>query len=207
MSDIRRKLGDEIKLPTEAACRSLRHLLRETTHEIHQRLHLHDGFAAIQDETIDRSAYQNLIVRLYGFHLPFELAAGFERERSGRLEEDLRALGLDPGDRAVPICRHLPRLDSTERRLGALYVVEGAALGGRELAKGLNGLLGATGTEGRRFFMGRGPGTAQGWRDYLALLSAASTEPSAQAEVISAAVETFAVFEDWLSGWKVINHA
>ena len=61
-------------------------------------------------------------------------------------------------------------------------------------------------TEGRQFFIGRGAGTSEAWRSYLAQLSAAPPEPSARAEIVKGAVEVFAAFEHWLNGWSASSH-
>lgn len=180
----------------------LRVLLREATQDSHGRLHSHEGFARVQAATIDLPAYCDLLLRLYGFYLPFEAMAEAGSQRSRWLEEDLLALGADDRLLASAMCPNVPALDTAERRLGAHYVVEGSALGGGVLAKGLDALLGVGVAEGRRFFTGRGRGTAEAWNAYLARLTAASTEPAAQAGIVEAATETFAVFEQWLTGWK-----
>ncbi len=198
------RIGEVITLGIETARAdpSLRLLLRAATQEVHDRLHRHAGFAAIQDATIQSADYQRLLARLYGFYLPFEAAAGIGAERSTWLAADLAALGAPRPLAALPRCPHLPWLASAHSRLGARYVVEGSALGGRELARSLDRLLGTDAMAGRRFFVGRGSGTGEAWRDYLAQLSAAPPEPAARAEIISGAVATFAAFEDWLDGWS-----
>ena len=187
---------------TRPAAASLRLDLRAATQDVHDRLHRHVGFAAVQDATIGMADYQDLIVRLYGFYVPFEAALAIPPDRSNWLAGDLRALGLKRPPHAIPKCGHVPRLDSACLKLGALYVAEGSALGGRELARGLDRLLGKDVTQGRRFFIGRGAGTGAAWRSHLAQLSAAPPEPSTRAEIIRGAVETFAAFEHWLDGWS-----
>jgi len=184
----------------------VRWVLRAATQDVHDRLHRHAGFAAIQDATIGLAEYQNLIVRLHGFYVPFEAAAGIGPDRSTWLAGDLAALGLARPLQALPRCPHVPRLDSAHLRLGALYVVEGSALGGRDLARGLDRLLGKDVTAGRQFFIGRGPGTGEAWRGYLAQLSAAPSGPPVRAEIIKGAVETFAAFEHWMDGWNTLSH-
>lgn len=195
-----------LRLDAEEAEPSLRWVLRAATQGVHDRLHHHAGFAAIQDATIDLADYRDLIVRLYGFYVPFEAAAGIGPDRSGWLAADLEALGLDRPLHALPRCPHVPHLDGADLRLGALYVAEGSALGGRGLARGLDQLLGRDATAGRRFLIGRGAGTGEGWNSYLARLSAAPYGPSARAEIIKGAVETFAAFERWLNGWSTSSH-
>ena len=53
---------------------------------------------------------------------------------------------------------------------------------------------------------GRGTGTGEAWRGYLAQLSAAPSKPPVRAEIIKGAVETFAAFEHWLDGWNTLSH-
>jgi heme oxygenase len=195
-----------LRRATGKAAPSLRLELRAATQDVHGRLHHHAGFAAVQDATISLAHYEALIVRLYGFYVPFEAAMAIEPERSTWLAGDLAALDHKRPLHALPMCRHIPRLDSAYLRLGALYVAEGSALGGRELARGLDRLLGTGVAEGRQFFIGRGAGTGEAWRAYLALLSGAESEPSACAEIIKGAVKTFAAFEHWLNGWSTSSH-
>lgn len=195
-----------LRKATVRAASSLRLELRAATQDVHDRLHCHVGFAAIQDATIGLADYQDLIARFYGFYLPFEAAVAIGPDRSNWLAGDLAALDVKRPLHAVPTCGYVPRLDSAHLRLGALYVAEGAALRGRDLARGLERLLGKDVTKGRQFFIGRGAGTGEAWRSYLAQLSAAPPEPSARAEIIKGAVETFAAFEHWLNGWSTSLH-
>lgn len=186
---------------------NLHGVLRGATLDVHQRLHRHQGFAAIQDATIDLASYRRLLIRLYGFYIPFETAAGIGCERSEWLKDDLGALGVDAASLATTaLCREIPRLATHEARLGALYVIEGSALGGRQLGRNLAHLFGSDAVAGRRFFLGRGAGTGEAWRTYLAQLSAGAGHPAARPKIIDAAQETFAVFERWLAGWSGAAH-
>jgi heme oxygenase (biliverdin-IX-beta and delta-forming) len=185
---------------------ALHDLLRSTTREVHERLHSHRGLAAVKAGRIGRTHYVALLRRLHGFHRPFEraagLAAGSARGRTGWLEADLGAFGFDRAMcAAIPQCPAFPNRASPRYFLGACYVVEGSALGGRGLARQLDGLLGIGVMEGRRFFNGHGMTTGTVWREYLARLSAAPQDCVAQAEVIEGATATFATFEQWLEGW------
>ncbi len=182
---------------------SCRELLRAATQAPHERLHLHDGFAVVRDGTITLADYRALLIRLYGFYQPFERAAGVERIRTHWLERDLAWLGIQAsGFPRISLCQDIPRYDCLERRLGALYVVEGSALGGRLLCRGLDRLLGPASIEGRRFFEGRGAGTGDAWRGFLDRLASVGAESMRRAALVSAAVETFEVFETWLGGWS-----
>lgn len=185
---------------------SCRDLLRLATQGPHERLHLHAGLSVVRDGTITLTDYRTLLVRLYGFYLPFERAAGLDNVRTQWLESDLAWLGVEAA--AVSrfrVCADIPRYDCPERRLGALYVVEGSALGGRQLCRGLDKLLGVAAIEGRRFFAGRGAGTGDAWLGFLDRLASVGPDPTGRAALVSAAVETFEIFESWLSGWSEIT--
>ncbi len=199
-------IGDGSTTPRSLQPQSFRQLLQTATGETHQRLHHHSGLSAVQDGTISRSDYRSLLERLHGFHRAFELAAGLTAERSVWLALDIEALGgFDQPGGSPPLCPAMPDFDTAESVLGALYVVEGSALGGRSLARGLDRLLGPGTPHGRRFFEGRGQETGAAWRAFLVRLEHASRESSARAAVIESAVETFSVFEKWLNGWSTAD--
>lgn len=182
---------------------SCREDLRFATQAPHERLHAHSGFSAVQDGTICLTDYRALLVRLYGFYLPFERAADLDPVRTQWLERDLTWLGLDPTSfPGMPRCADLPPLPTPDHRLGALYVVEGSALGGRLLARGLDPLLGPESAEGRHFFLGRGGATGAAWRDYLHALATVDNHSQRRAVVFDAAILTFEVFEAWLEDWS-----
>ncbi len=179
---------------------SLRDVLRDATAEVHQRLHRHPGFAAVASGRISLCEYRDLMCRLFGFYAPFEAAAALPPDRSRRLERDLGDLGVSSEFIvAFPRCADLPALETAQQRLGARYVVEGAALGGQILARGLDDLLGPS-AAGRRFFLGRGPKTGPAWTAFLTTLNALPSEAHGQA--IAAATGTFEAFEAWMHGWR-----
>lgn len=103
----------------------------------------------------------------------------------------------------LPRCTGLPAIVSRDFLLGARYVIEGSALGGRGLARQLDPLLGTGIPAGRRFFSGHGSETGTVWRSYLAQLSAAPTSAMSRDAIITGATTTFAIFEQWLDGWNV----
>lgn len=182
------------------ACRES---LRVATHAPHERLHRHSGFAAVKDGTIGPADYRTLLVCLFGFYVPFERAIDADRIRTQWLARDLNCLGVDAESIGrIRLCADIPRYDFLERRIGALYVVEGSALGGRQLYRGLDQLLGKETTDGRRFFAGRGAETGSAWSGFLDQLALVGAEPTERAAMVGAAVETFEIFETWLHGWK-----
>lgn len=195
-----------LEFPSRSTCppaSDLRECLRAATSEVHERLHRHPGLAAVQSGTIGKAAYTALLRRLLGFHQPFEMMANLAPDRTVWLEHDLIDLGVDPSSlAALPRTWAFPAKASADYLLGARYVVEGSALGGRGLARQLDGLLGTGVTEGRRFFTGHGAETGAVWRAYLDQLSSARAGSSAQAAIVAGANQTFAIFEQWLEGWN-----
>lgn len=176
------------------------------TNDVHQRLHRHTGFAAVQDGTISQGDYTKLLIRLDGFHRAFEIAARVGNERSHWLARDLETMRGERWQPGVAEQRPtMPSLDSSERLLGALYVVEGSALGGRGLARGLDRLLGSGTSDGRRFFNGRGSETGVMWCDFVSRLELVSAKPAARIAAVDAAVEMFSIFEVWLEGWRAAD--
>jgi len=193
--------------PKSAATKNgvLRNALREKTAEVHERLHQHDGFHAVQRGNIDVQGYSDLLKRLYGFYLPYEAAAQTTPERSDWLRRDLTSLSVpDHAWQTIPLCDHMPRLDTVERRLGAQYVVEGSTLGGRTLALRLDPICGVGVADGRRFFQGRGSGTGEAWSGILNRLNGYDDDETTHKAVVNAALETFVCFEQWMTGWKAL---
>ena len=185
---------------------SLRHALRTATADVHVRLHLHAGLASVAKGRIDIASYRQLLLRLYGFYRPFEDVAGIEPLRSGWLASDLRVLATPDRRLAeAAVCAALPRLDSPQAVLGAMYVVEGSALGGRGLARQLNGLLGDATLSGRRFFASNGADTGRAWSTFVDRLDQVATRD--EMVVIDAAIATFCCFENWMDGWEASDNA
>jgi heme oxygenase len=193
----------------------LRTRLRVSTAEVHERLHRHEGFAAVAAGTIDLIDYQRLLSRLWGFHYPFEttlrqvdckLDIGVEFEARGRsrlLESDLVALGWDrPSVIRLPQCENLEVPKGAAVFMGALYVVEGSTLGGIQLARALESLVALDSGEGRSFFRGYGDRHAAMWRSFLNRLEDFASSESDSAAVIDGAIRTFVDFENWMAGWN-----
>lgn len=180
--------------------------LREATKGIHERL----GRALpLTNAELTLDAYRDVIEAYYGFLAPLEtrlaVAASKSdglvpmrgREKLWRLRQDLRALGSTDGRiEALPRCTWVPEVSTVPRALGCLYVVEGATLGGRIVARAVGEHLGLGPSTGATFFDGYGPATGAMWRSFLDCLKACTTSRD---EAVEAAVDTFAALERWLS--------
>ncbi len=186
----------------------LRERLRTETAAIHARLHRHPGLSAAASGKIDSTDYRALIIRLYGFHRAFEdCVCGFVRfedgpTRSDLLASDLEALGIGSDGRdAIPLCAAIKPFLTSAEALGALYVVEGSALGGMQIARALRSASTPTGVTGYRFFSNDGV-SRPGWKELLARLEEVR-DPHEERAAIDAAVSTFRVFEEWMKDWEL----
>jgi heme oxygenase len=169
--------------------------LREATHATHMRLHGLPQFTAIAEGRLDRADYVELLKSLHAYHRTIAGAASRGRlthlssspRRMEMLGGDLASLGASPARRE----RIWPP-SSSEALLGAIYVAEGSALGGRVIARQLDYLFGEE-TEGRTFFHGDGE-TGPHWRAFLAAVKDDCAE-SGMPEMVAGAEASFALFE------------
>ncbi len=179
--------------------------LRDATKSAHQRIERSVRFL---DEGASADGYRAHLALLYGFIAPLEreLLARFggvdplelpARQKRALLEADLRALGVEePLD--LPICARLPRIDSLQRALGCLYVLEGSTLGGRYLERKLRQLQPDAIARAHAYFSCYGPATGERWKAFCAALETLGDEER-ERELLDAACETFARLDDWLN--------
>jgi heme oxygenase len=156
--------------------------------------------------------YRQLLERFWGFYAPIEqqITAGSDWARYGvdiqqrlktpALARDLQALGLSPAAiAALPRCCVLPAPDDFPHRLGCLYVLEGATLGGQIIARAVRDRLGLTPAHGCGFFASYGDQVGSMWQAFRALVIAAAVDELAELALVRGAHETFAAFGGWLA--------
>jgi len=110
------------------------------------------------------------------------------------LLNDLTAIGFKE---KPPVSEELPAIQTVEQAIGALYVLEGATLGGKSISQ----LLLKTGIglqiENLSFFNAYGKETGPMWMQFLSYLNHYTTEAK-QATIIQTANETFLKFKLWI---------
>ena len=97
------------------------------------------------------------------------------------------------------IAFYSPNEDPSPRLVGALYVIEGATLGGQMIAARLAKSINARPAAGADFFNVYGDQVDLRWRELWAFLNVCLTEAEA-AEVLATACHCFQFFEQSLSG-------
>lgn len=178
--------------------------LREATAALHERV---ERRLEIMDPHLTLPRYTRVLTVFYSVYRSLEereeracadtpfvhFVAG--RRKVPHLEADLAAMGLSATDLgAITPSTHLPELRTAESAVGALYVTEGATLGGQFIAKHVARVLGLTPATGLSFFTGDGPGIPAQWRVFRDLLA---TQPAAAApSILSAAIATFTCFDN-----------
>lgn len=182
----------------------LRHL-RERTREQHEQV---EARLPLLRDDVSADAYRDLLVRFHGFYAPLEArlcavaelaAAGADpagRRKAPLLARDLAALGVDAG---AP-CTDLPDVSTPARAWGAMYVLEGATLGGQLIRRHLAGVLDLSPENGGAFFAAYGDRVGPMWKAFGAALTAwADAHPAAEDEVVAGAADTFARLDAWLA--------
>ncbi len=189
---------------------SLLEALRKGTALLHVALEKRLPFFS---ERLDADGYQRLIQAYYGFYQPMEAALydsglipdGFDqalRVKTPTLVSDLHALGLAPD--ALPRCANLPPLDTPAACLGAMYVLEGATLGGQVLRREMQQRLGINAENGGAFLNVYGVETGRRWKDFLDYLGRIPLDTPTRQHAVDAARSTFSCFEQWLDSQEVL---
>lgn len=167
-------------------------------------------------EKLDAGWYRRLLQAYYGFYQPMETALyasglipdGYDsalRVKTPTLLGDLRALGLnDYAINALPRCTQHPTFDTPAACLGALYVLEGATLGGQVLRREMARRLGIHADNGAAFLDVYGAETGRRWKDFLDYLGRLPLDADAKQRAVDAARSTFSGFEQWLARQEVL---
>ena len=130
--------------------------------------------------------------------LPTALRDDFaSRSRLGLLRKDLALLDADrvmPGDLGKACSQAVAAIDLTSAAatFGAMYVLEGSALGGRIVAAAASASLGLDVDNGAAYFHGLDRHTAARWASFRALLEEhVGSEPLSRAQACASACQTF----------------
>ncbi|MGC4005279.1 MAG: biliverdin-producing heme oxygenase [Pirellulales bacterium] len=178
--------------------------LKDRTADIHDRL---ESKLTIFDDDFSLADYRELLNAFYGFYRPCEErmkralqddASDLEdflhdRLKTPALVADVRTLS-DGEDAPIPDAVELPEFKSRSHILGAMYVMEGATLGGAVIAKHLRRRFGPAVDESLNFFTIYGERTGSQWSAFRDLLSIHDS-PGVNQTIIASAVRTFECLE------------
>ena len=188
---------------------SLSAQLREHTAPLHREI---ETLLRLPGAICSRADYQDWLGRFLGLYDPLQRAlvtfSEWEslgllmsaRDHTGCLVDDLVALGIDPRElpRASP--ELLPDLPTFGHALGALYVIEGATLGGRLILRDIEPRVDASIAGATRFFGGRGETVGPMWQGFrVALDEFGLKRPQLCAGVVAGAERTFQAMLVWFA--------
>jgi heme oxygenase len=191
-------------------------LLREATAAHHART---EAVIPILDPALDRAGYAEILRRMLAVYAPLEFAIERALAADARVTElpdptvldlparrkvpllrrDLVALGDDPALVEAAVVSALDASDvggawprTAAEAIGALYVLEGATLGGQIVCRQVAPRLGLDLAAGCAFYGSYGPRVGPMWRAFGAFVGAFdAAAPQARDAVVDAARATF----------------
>lgn len=178
--------------------------LKEATREQHENL---ENTVDVMNQMFSMENYKTLLSKFYRFYSSIEpeLAKldlkkyGYDlndRLKTPKLEKDLESLGILDEAKKLPAWNNLPSLDSAEKAFGALYVIEGATLGGQVINRHLKQHLDLTPENGGLFFSGYGAKTGERWKEFIEITTNFAFQAKADETIVEAAKNTFDSFRD-----------
>jgi heme oxygenase len=184
--------------------------LKVETAEVHRKV---ESVLKIMDPTLSREEYRNVLTCFFRIYRPLEnrlakhtsfLNPEFNlqlRSKAQLIRADLIDLGCtDAQLNKIKNADSFAKVNSMPTMIGALYVVEGATLGGQLICRSLrkNSELG---NEAHRFFSGYGERTGLMWKEFCRL-TIESTRPDDFNGILQSAKLTFeAIYQ------QLANHA
>lgn len=181
-----------------------RHWIKNATAEVHQRLHHHPILAPLTSGDVTMAQYLRALTGLHGIFAPMESCLSktsdlaFRSPRSALLEADIRALAGETAEtRLRVLASGIPVWTDADRPLGACYVLDGTAFGGRSMVGHLRVRLGLAET-GTTFMGSVGVDIAGEWRTLMTMMGDRAGDEHAAERMMDGAIATFAAIERWL---------
>ena len=176
--------------------------LKEQTRDQHENL---ESIVDVMNKMFTRADYESLLTKFYRFYSSVEpkvaandmRANGIEvgeRTKLKWLERDLTSLGAIDRAKQLPEFSYTPVLDSPAKAFGAMYVMEGATLGGQVITRHLKQHLDLTPETGGAFFNSYGERVGPMWKAFGAAITAFAEQHQSNREIVQAAKDTFDSF-------------
>lgn len=184
----------------------IREILKAETLKDHE--HLEDKFNVLLSRKLTKKTYLSLLKHLYRFHFYFEKNLEelpiknkvienylLERKKTQWLKQDIEVLLNSPLNMSLNEVDdfHFNDFSNIASLMGAIYVLEGATLGGQIITKKLKAHEDLLINEATRFYAGYHEDTGRMWRDYLTSLESYPWEDYGKEKAVSGAK---AIFKD-----------
>jgi heme oxygenase (biliverdin-IX-beta and delta-forming) len=174
--------------------------LKESTHPSH--VALEKKMVVMVKKIRTRQDYVKFLKLMYGYYSALEKRVQEylsdpeidKRRKAERLLEDISHF---ENSSTPDLCNELPPIRSHAEALGAMYVMEGSAMGGKIIAGMIKGQAGIDGPSGFSFFNGYGEDTGRMWEEFKAFLNRPFDEME-KLNLILTANRTFITFYNWI---------
>ena len=186
------------------------HELRTATRRVHAGI---ERVLPLLDPALSKARYVEVVQAFHSFYAVLEprIAAVArihdpalvieDRAKLPLLARDLTALGVEPV--CISSSVRVPDVRTPSRAIGALYVIEGATLGGQIIRKHLRERLGIGTTTGAAFFAGYAGETHGMWSRFTDHVDH-RPELDLQA-AIETAIETFTTMTQWFASALAVS--
>lgn len=177
--------------------------LRNATGPAHERV---EQLLPLFDPALSLEQYAATLEMFHTLYAPLEAAVAnalresplrteaAQRAKLPLLQADLFHLGRSREDlQAFPPALCIPDLPTPAHALGAMYVMEGATLGGQVIQRHISSALGLSVGRGLSFFSSYGDRAGAMWAGFRALL--ADAPATHHPHILQAAIGTFDCFE------------
>ena len=171
--------------------------LRTATHDVHERMHCHPALSRLAAGTIGRDEYRRVLARSYGFYATIEPVLGLAGNSTECLFDDLTTLGMTPAAiDDLPRCAPLAVGQGQAEAIGARYVLLGASLGGKVMARAIAGRPDGDAALPVRFLTGTGDNE---WKIFATDLEKNLPDTALRTRAAKAATAVFAAYEEWMT--------
>jgi heme oxygenase len=182
--------------------------LKEETRDQHENL---ENVVNVMDSTFRLDDYRRLIIRFYSIYSAIEpkiSASGITpsdidlagREKTSLLKKDLAYLFGGPEIiEKIERWRISEPIDTPAKAFGALYVLEGATLGGQIISRELKARLSVSEDSGGAFFNSYGNRVGPMWKAFGNAITRFAENCVADDEIVASARATFDSFRQCFS--------
>ena len=191
--------GGPVGRPLSPMVRQLtaRAALRSATHDIHERMHRHPALSRLAAGTIGRDEYRHVLARSYGFYAMAEPVLGLGGRLTQCLRDDLTELGMTlAAIDDLPRCAPLAIGGDQAELVGARYVLLGATLGGKVMARAIAGRSDGDATLPVHFLTGTGDTE---WKIFATDLEKSLPDTASRTRAAKVASAVFAAYEEWMT--------
>lgn len=151
--------------------------------------------------------YYRLLEMMYGFYAPLEnridiyvneekMPGYAERRKASLLIQDMAVLKLQQNEEPKQLCADLPVIENYAQAIGAMYVLEGSALGGKIIAGMIQKRV-EEADKALHFFNGYGEKALEMWNAFKEQVNTGIQNDDRE-EVIQSANDTFTAFKRWI---------